>query len=395
MEHNRLSQHEAPRDPELAEAFEAFIQQTTVPLDFHTRVMARVQQRRSRRGRWGWSERWWTWWTHDWSPLGVWAATVCALLSLAFNLGLGYYTWKHRQAITALGQELTATRAQMHQAQADQHQLAALQEQVQRAIQDSAALRHELTTAQLQVHAAQAESHQWQDRLTELTNQLAALQQQAQRQTHQAQEPAGAPAPSTSMPAAVEDVRASSSPALARDRVRAKVGIQVHSGEHTASAKTTETVKTGDFLRVYVVPEGEAYVYVVHNDGENVTLLNAQNATTKVTKGELVTLPAPEQFYQINGRSEKESITVLCSPTELYEVASLFSGPNVTQHNWLSLEKALLDKSKIDLSQPTDKPLRVAGNVRAMNNNDPFLNTLVIYSGKSLVAKKYDFQVQK
>jgi len=297
------------------------------------------------------------WWTHGWSPLGLWVATVCALLSLAFNLGLGYYTWKHRQAITAV--------------------------------------RHELTTAQLQVHAAQAESHQWQDRLTELTNQLAALQQQAQRQTHQAQEPAGAPAPSTSMPAAVEDVRASSSPALARDRVRAKVGIQVHSGEHTASAKTTETVKTGDFLRVYVVPEGEAYVYVVHNDGENVTLLNAQNATTKVTKGELVTLPAPEQFYQINGRSEKESITVLCSPTELYEVASLFSGPNVTQHNWLSLEKALLDKSKIDLSQPTDKPLRVAGNVRAMNNNDPFLHTLVIYSGQSLVAKKYDFQVQK
>jgi len=357
MPQNGPEQHEFPRDPAVKEAFDAFMHQTQVPVDFYTRVMARVQQRPARRGRWGWLEHWWMWWTHGWSPLGLWVATVCALLSLAFNLGLGYYTWKHRQAITAV--------------------------------------RHELTTAQLQVHAAQAESHQWQDRFTELTNQLAALQQQAQRQTHQAHEPAGAPAPSTSMPAAVEDVRASSSPALARDRVRAKVGIQVHSGEHTASAKTTETVKTGDFLRVYVVPEGEAYVYVVHNDGENVTLLNAQNATTKVTKGELVTLPAPEQFYQINGRSEKESITVLCSPTELYEVASLFSGPNVTQHNWLSLEKALLDKSKIDLSQPTDKPLRVAGNVRAMNNNDPFLHTLVIYSGQSLVAKKYDFQVQK
>src|SRR5215216_2634369 len=99
------------------------------------------------------------------------------------------------------------------------------------------------------------------------------------------------------------------SPAVAQDRVRAKVGIQVRSGERTAPAKTTETVKTGDFLRVYVMPEGDTYVYVVHNDGKNLTLLNAQNATTRVTKGGLVALPTPEQFYQIDGGSDKESIT--------------------------------------------------------------------------------------
>ena len=185
------------------------------------------------------------------------------------------------------------------------------------------------------------------------------------------------------------------SPAVAQDRVRAKVGIQVRSGDHTAPAKTTETVKTGDSLRVYVVPENDAYVYVVHNDGKTLTLLNAPNATTKVTKGILVALPTPEQFYQIDGGSGQESITVLCSPTEIREVVSLFSAPNVPQKNWLSLEKELLDKSKIDLSQPTDKPFQIAGNVRSMSNNDPFLNTLVIYSGKSMVAKKYDFQVQK
>src|SRR5437868_4858982 len=95
MLQNGPEQHEVPRDPALKEAFDAFIHQTRVPLDFHTHVMARVQQRPARRGRWGWLERWWTWWTHDrsplWSPLGVCAMTVCGLLSLAFNLGLGYY----------------------------------------------------------------------------------------------------------------------------------------------------------------------------------------------------------------------------------------------------------------------------------------------------------------
>ena len=187
------------------------------------------------------------------------------------------------------------------------------------------------------------------------------------------------------------------SPAEAQDRVRAKVGIgiQVRPGEPMTSAKTTERVKMGDSLRVYVVPEGDAYVYVVHNDGKNLSLLNAQNATTRVPGGVPVILPAPEKFYQIDGSSDRESITMICSPTEIRAVASLLNSPNMSQKNWLSLEKELLDKSKIDLSQPADKPFQIAGNVRSMNNNDPFLNTLVIYSGKSLVTKKYDFQVQK
>jgi hypothetical protein len=183
---------------------------------------------------------------------------------------------------------------------------------------------------------------------------------------------------------------------MAQDRVRAKVGvgIQIRPGEPIAPAKTTEMVKTGDFLRVYVVPEDDAYIYVVHNDGKTLTLLNAPNAATKASKGAPVTLPAPEKFYQIDGGSDKESITVICSPTEIREVAKLFNTPNVAQKNWLSLEKELVDKSKIELAQQADKPFQIAGNVRSMNA-DPFLETLPISSGKSLVVKKYDFQVQK
>ena len=104
-------------------------------------------------------------------------------------------------------------------------------------------------------------------------------------------------------------------PALAQDRVRAKVGIQVRSGERTAPAKTTEKLKAGDRLRVYVVPEADAYIYVIHNDGKTLTLLNAQGAKTKGQKGFPVALPAPEKYYEIDGSSDKESITIICSPT--------------------------------------------------------------------------------
>jgi hypothetical protein len=174
------------------------------------------------------------------------------------------------------------------------------------------------------------------------------------------------------------------------------VGIQIRSGERSAPAKATETVKAGDFLRVYVVPEDDAYVYVVNSDGKTSTLLNARNAQTKVPKGSPVILPGPkpEEFYPIDGTSDKESITVICSPTEIREVATLFRTTNVPQNNWTSLEKELMEKSKIDLTQKTDKPFPIAGNVRSMNSN-AFVETLPIFSGKTLVVKKYEFQVQK
>lgn len=180
----------------------------------------------------------------------------------------------------------------------------------------------------------------------------------------------------------------------AEDRVRAKVGIQVRSGERTAPAKATETVKTGDFLRVYVIPEDDAYVYIVHNDGKTSTLLNAPDTKAKMSKGVPMALPTPEKEYQIDGTSEKESITVICSPTELREVATLFHTANVPQKNWMSLEKELLEKSKIDLTQKSGKPFQMAGNVRSLGS-DSFVDKLQIFSGNTMVVKKYDFQVQK
>ena len=183
-------------------------------------------------------------------------------------------------------------------------------------------------------------------------------------------------------------------PVAAQDRMRAKVGIQIRSGERSTPAKGTEIVKAGDFLRVYVVPEDDAYVYVVHNDGKAPTLLNTQDAHTKVHKGALVTLPAPEEFYKIDGTSDKESITVICSPTEMREVTTLFRTTNVPQKNWLSLEKELMEKSKIDLTQKASKPFPIVGNVRGIYDKR-FVDSLPTFSGETYVVKRYDFQIQK
>lgn len=183
-------------------------------------------------------------------------------------------------------------------------------------------------------------------------------------------------------------------PATAQERVRAKVGLQVRSGERSSPAKTTDTVKAGDFVRVYVIPEEDAYVYVVYNDGKKASLLNAQEATTKLSKGVLVALPSPKQFYQVDGTSDKEAITIVCSPQEIPDITSILTAENVPPQRWLPVEKDLLDKSKIDVGQKAETPFRIAGNVRSLEN-DPFLDKLQIYSGKTLMVKKYELHVQK
>ena len=72
----------------------------------------------------------------------------------------------------------------------------------------------------------------------------------------------------------------------------------------------------------------------------------------------------------------------------------MFRSTNVPQHKWITLEKTLLEKSKIALTQKADKPFQIAGNVRSLSSNT-VVDNLPISSGKTFVVKKYDFQVQK
>src|SRR5713101_1060116 len=168
-QHGR-GQQDVPRDLALQEAFEAFIQRTHVPGDFHARVMERVHPQRARRARWGW-ESFGTWWTQAWLPLGVYAATVCGLLSLALNVGLGYYAWQRMHAVTRLGYALTAAQAQVREVHAERHQWQTHQ----------VALTDQLAALQAQARQTQAENHEWHARSAELTAQLATLEKQEQR----------------------------------------------------------------------------------------------------------------------------------------------------------------------------------------------------------------------
>ena len=182
--------------------------------------------------------------------------------------------------------------------------------------------------------------------------------------------------------------------AAAQTLISAKIGMQLTSENSTARAKTQERARKGDLLRLYVIPSDAGHVYVVHSDGQTATLLNKDMQRAQVQKNVLITLPDDKSFYQIDGNSPTERFTIVCSTTPVPEMQALLPSGKLAHSAWLQIEKALLERGKIDLSSEVDKPIAMAGNTRAAES-PTFVEALPMYSGKSVLVKYYDFTVAK
>jgi hypothetical protein len=183
--------------------------------------------------------------------------------------------------------------------------------------------------------------------------------------------------------------------AFAQEVVSAKVGVQVISGEQARRAKSKDRLKTGDRLRVFVQPDFEAYIYVVHTDAEKAGLLSALPAKVAEPETHFV-LPSLSDFYEIDGKSSVEKISVFCSTRPVKEIEVFFESEKSTTKAWLALETRLFAQHKTDLNEKIEKPFAIAGNVRDIDQKaTEFVQSLTAYSGKSIVLKRYDFRVKK
>lgn len=176
--------------------------------------------------------------------------------------------------------------------------------------------------------------------------------------------------------------------------VRAQLGILIKSGDQTVRAKGKDRLKAHDLLRVYVYPEENLYIYVVHTDQKKVTLLKMVDK--KVHSASLA-LPSSHEFYEVDGESPEETFTVICSPDELTEVSAL-AGSKVSREDWANLERDLIKRGEIDLGQKPEKPFAIAGNVRGeidASAKDRFESELQIFTGNTILVKRYEFSVKK
>jgi len=174
--------------------------------------------------------------------------------------------------------------------------------------------------------------------------------------------------------------------------VRAKIGIQIGSDEKLLFAKSRDRLRSGDMLRIFVLPEKAAFIYVIYSDKKDVALLKKAEPSSQ--KSTLV-LPSINEYFEIDGNSETELFTIVCSPVEIYEIADFLSSEK-SYEKWVALENDLIEKSKLDLTQKSDTPFSIAGNVRRATKSDQsYLTKLQIFSGNLLVIKKYEFKIKK
>jgi hypothetical protein len=178
---------------------------------------------------------------------------------------------------------------------------------------------------------------------------------------------------------------------LPQDLIKAKVAILHKSGEDFMVLRTNDRLKVGEMIRIFVQPENNCYVYIINSDKNESTLLYDKEVSAD--KDTLI-LPSTSEFYIFDDKSSDAKITILCSLKKIDEINKVFKNKSQTDpDSWNVLEEKLLKKYKKNLSDKSEKPFPMAGNVSAVN--DEFLERQLTLSGKEALIRKYEIEIKK
>ncbi|MBF0202389.1 MAG: hypothetical protein HQK66_13995 [Desulfamplus sp.] len=182
--------------------------------------------------------------------------------------------------------------------------------------------------------------------------------------------------------------------------IRAKIGIQVISGERTFTARGRQPLTPGDLIRLYIHTEKECYIYVIHTDHHSVELMNI---TEQKIQSSTLILPSAQTCYAIEGRHDRQRLTIICTPDKLTELADIESNPPEYEE-WVSLETRLQKRSSMLVTDEMPSPIALGGATRGgmsrktsedHGNVSTFLRELPTFSGKGLLIRTYEFHIQK
>jgi len=175
------------------------------------------------------------------------------------------------------------------------------------------------------------------------------------------------------------------------DTVKAKIAILHKAGDIYNPLKTKDRLRTGEMLRIFVLPVKDCFVYVVHSgDKESFLLCKTQLKSAKDT----LLLPNPDDYYIFDEGGVKERITVFCSVKKINDIEKLFMKSELVPSSfWNDIEAKLIALNKSNLNENSDKPFPLAGNVSAVNGD--FIETMQLFVGKDMLIRKYEIEVKK
>lgn len=181
---------------------------------------------------------------------------------------------------------------------------------------------------------------------------------------------------------------------FAKESIRAKIGVLILNDDQSRLAKSRDTLNAGSLLQIHVIPEKNCYLYLINSDDQKATWLNWGDDLQQVPQGKAKVFPSKVSSYAHQGTGKHESFVIVCSPKKLFEISNLFSNRSVGLSQWNVLENQMIKDSRIPLGDNLSKPFGIAGSVRGSEKYGA-PEGLMIYSGKSLLVKKYQFNVEK
>jgi hypothetical protein len=175
------------------------------------------------------------------------------------------------------------------------------------------------------------------------------------------------------------------------DSVHAKIAILHKAGDLYNPLRAKDRLKAGEMLRVFVLPEKDCFVYVIHTGKSESFLL----CNTKLkAKQDTLFLPNHDDYYIFDEGGVKERITVFCSAKKIKEIDDAFSKTELIKSNtWNQLETKLITRNKADLNEDSDKPFPLAGNVSSVNED--FIESMPLFVGTDMLIRKYEIEVKK
>lgn len=187
-------------------------------------------------------------------------------------------------------------------------------------------------------------------------------------------------------------------PAGQGDLISARIGMEVVSQGAVRQAKSRDRIRSGDELRILVVPEQDSHVYAIYSNSKTAQLINRDQAHQKVISNSLKVFPSTKELYQSDGLDPNEMFTVICSPDPIEDIIKLFDNGETSQTEWLELRNRLSAKNNLGMSERVEKNISTGGTVRGhgLESDSEFdISSIRISSGKSIVSKHYRFHVQK
>ena len=215
-----------------------------------------------------------------------------------------------------------------------------------------------------------------------------------------------------------------------KDHIKAKIGIRLQDKNGLRKAKAIDKISVGDKLSIYVKPWKNSYVYIINLNKTNATLLNSNNDAQIIKKGVEKVFMGDGSGYSPDGLSSKDALIVIVSPNENNKIMKLFSSGPVPSNTWheneeeIMLGNSLIPHSKLQenmefggslASQTPRKKLHIDEKITPgeslmvpltefqehieigdlSEGKDSFWGKLRISAGKSMIVRKYEFNVTK